>query len=151
MNGHDSSTQGRSTHSPRRPRRRQGENRERLLDAGIIEFASKGYYGSSTAAIATRADVPQPHVYANFRTKQELFLACAARVHDSVIDPGIAGKSHSSSQDEQIARFVYQLVALLEDPSLGQQVRKIAHYLRGALGEQRFDALLLRGGHSLLG
>lgn len=62
----------------RRARRRPGQNRERLLEAGLIEFGLFGYHGAVTAAIAQRADVPQPHVYANFTGKQELFLACLA-------------------------------------------------------------------------
>lgn len=60
----------------RRPRRRPGENRDRLLKAGLIEFGLHGFYGASTSAIALRAEVPQPHVYASFTTKRELFLAC---------------------------------------------------------------------------
>ena len=62
--------------SERRPRRRPGENRDRLLKAGLIEFGLHGFYGASTSAIALRAEVPQPHVYASFTTKRELFLAC---------------------------------------------------------------------------
>lgn len=65
---------------PRRVRRRPGENRERLLTAGITVFGTHGYHGAQTAGIAALADVPQPHVYANFSTKQELFLACTERV-----------------------------------------------------------------------
>lgn len=63
----------------RRPRRKPGENRERLLEAGLIEFGLFGYHGASTSAIAARAGVPQPHVYASFATKRELFLACCVR------------------------------------------------------------------------
>lgn len=66
--------------SHRRARRRPGENRERLIQAGILSFATDGYHGTSTTAIAALAGVPQPHVYANFRTKQELFLACAGAI-----------------------------------------------------------------------
>lgn len=66
--------------SVRRARRRPGENRARLLEAGLVEFGLFGYHGTSTAAIAARAEVPQPHVYTSFRTKQELFLACWERV-----------------------------------------------------------------------
>ncbi|UOQ58464.1 TetR/AcrR family transcriptional regulator [Leucobacter allii] len=61
-----------------RPRRKPGENRQRLVEAGLVEFGLFGYHGASTAGIAARADVPQPHVYASFATKHELFLACVA-------------------------------------------------------------------------
>jgi len=91
----------------RRPRRRPGENRERLVEAGLIEFGLFGYHGASTAAIAARADVPQPHVYASFETKRELFLACldaacarsgAARPDDAAT-PGAAARPDAARPD----------------------------------------------------
>lgn len=70
-----------STQAPRR-RRRPGENRERLIQAGIEAFGWLGYHGASTASIGRQAEVPQPHIYANFTTKQALFLACVSRIRD---------------------------------------------------------------------
>ena len=63
-----------------RPRRRPGENRERLIEAGLIEFGLFGYHGASTAGIAARAEVPQPHLYASFPSKRDLFLATVRRL-----------------------------------------------------------------------
>ncbi|MFC6233624.1 TetR/AcrR family transcriptional regulator [Leucobacter soli] len=85
----------------RRPRRRPGENRERLLQAGIVEFGTRGYRGASTVAIAASAGVPQPHVYASFRTKRELFLACVERALTPLIransgDPDQAAGAHAA-------------------------------------------------------
>ncbi|QIM18414.1 helix-turn-helix transcriptional regulator [Leucobacter coleopterorum] len=77
--------------SSRRPRRRPGQNHELLIEAGIVEFGLYGYQGASTSAIAVRAEVPQPHVYANFATKQELFLECFLRVSTLIFaSPGEA-------------------------------------------------------------
>uniref|UniRef100_UPI003A83CBE5 helix-turn-helix domain-containing protein n=1 Tax=Leucobacter sp. BZR 635 TaxID=3378705 RepID=UPI003A83CBE5 len=72
----------------RRPRRRPGENRAGLIAAGTIEFGLHGYAGAQTSAIASRAGVSQPNVYANFSSKRELFLACVHELLQAVADGG---------------------------------------------------------------
>jgi AcrR family transcriptional regulator len=57
------------------------DRREQVLEAAAREFAELGYQGASTAAIARRAGISQPYIYALFPNKAELFLA----VHDRVI------------------------------------------------------------------
>jgi AcrR family transcriptional regulator len=56
------------------------ERREQVLDAATREFAHRGYHAASTAAIAERAGISQPYIYALFPNKKELFLAAHARV-----------------------------------------------------------------------
>ncbi|MGZ6272992.1 MAG: TetR/AcrR family transcriptional regulator [Candidatus Limnocylindrales bacterium] len=51
------------------------ERREEVVAAAAIEFASTGYAGTSTDAIARRAGVSQPYLFQLFGTKKELFLA----------------------------------------------------------------------------
>ncbi|WP_449277274.1 TetR/AcrR family transcriptional regulator [Leucobacter sp. GX24907] len=127
----------------RRPRRRPGENRLRLLEAGLIEFGLFGYHGASTTSIAHRAEVPQPHVYTNFGSKQELFLACWEFVHDSVQQNlGLVGASE--------AAFFYQTVASVRDRDLVEKVRGDLRELRTVLSEDRFSVLLASGASQLL-
>ncbi len=70
-----------------RPRQTPGsrqsadDRRGQVLEAALREFAELGYHGASTAAIARRAGISQPYIYALFPSKQVLFLA----VHDLVI------------------------------------------------------------------
>jgi AcrR family transcriptional regulator len=45
-------------------RRTADEHREHVLDAAIAEFAAQGYHAASTTAIARRAGISQPYVYA---------------------------------------------------------------------------------------
>jgi AcrR family transcriptional regulator len=52
------------------------ERREAVIDAAIAEFGDHGYHATSTAAIARRAGISQPYIYALFPDKQALFLAC---------------------------------------------------------------------------
>jgi AcrR family transcriptional regulator len=56
------------------------ERREQVLEAATHEFAHRGYHAASTAAIAARAGISQPYIYALFPNKQELFLAAQARM-----------------------------------------------------------------------
>src|SRR5919107_2508883 len=56
------------------------ERRDQLVDAAVKEFAANGFHATSTTAIAKRAGISQPYVYALFPNKHELFLAANLRV-----------------------------------------------------------------------
>jgi AcrR family transcriptional regulator len=56
------------------------ERREQVLAAATHEFARRGYHAASTSAIAERAGISQPYIYALFPNKKELFLAAHARM-----------------------------------------------------------------------
>ncbi|QZA18016.1 TetR/AcrR family transcriptional regulator [Mycobacterium malmoense] len=55
------------------------DRREEVLHAAIIEFAHRGYAGTSTEAIARRAGVSQPYLFRLFAGKHDLFLKCIER------------------------------------------------------------------------
>ena len=55
------------------------ERRSDVLDAALVEFAERGYEGTSTEAIARRAGISQPYLFRLFGTKKELYKASAAR------------------------------------------------------------------------
>ena len=144
-----------SAESPaaKRPRRRPGENRERLLAAGVREFGTFGYHGTSTAAIADAAVVPQPHVYANFETKQDLFLACAERVFGELVRAKQVTSVQLPMQLEQQVlhhRFLLQAVAAAPRVELHEQLAPLLLELRERLGERCFDAALANAATSLL-
>lgn len=126
-----------------RPRRRPGENRERLLEAGIDVFGTFGYHGAATAAIARLAEVPQPHVYANFHTKQELFLACAMRVHERLADLAASAGDHEQASDaSRYGAFLLQCFASAHEPKLQPQLGQLLRELEAKLGEGALVALL---------
>jgi len=60
------------------------ERREHVLDVAIAEFAASGYHAASTTAIARRAGISQPYIYALYRNKQELFLAAYRQVAERI-------------------------------------------------------------------
>jgi AcrR family transcriptional regulator len=67
-------------------RKSAAERREDILAVALEHFASGGYRGASTDAIAREAGISQPYLFRLFRTKQELFLACDERACAKVAD-----------------------------------------------------------------
>ena len=63
------------------PARRKSadERRETVLEAALEEFASRGFTGASTEAIAAGAGISQPYVFRLFGTKRDLFTAVINR------------------------------------------------------------------------
>jgi len=66
--------------APTHLRQTSEERREQVIEAAIREFAEAGYSAASTAAIAERAGISQPYIYALFPSKRDLFLAAHERV-----------------------------------------------------------------------
>lgn len=147
------------TTEPTRSRRKPGENRERLLEAGLIEFGLFGYSGTSTASIAARAEVPQPHVYASFSAKRELFLACASRACETVVqkcsgapaafacadEVGSIGASDAAQTDSEFLRALLMLLqafSAVRDTELRVELAPRLRELRGSLGAPLLAHLL---------
>ncbi|OIK00152.1 TetR family transcriptional regulator [Streptomyces colonosanans] len=55
------------------------ERRESVIRAAIAEFAQKGYFGTSTEAIAKRVGVSQPYLFRLFPNKKAIFAAASRR------------------------------------------------------------------------
>ena len=55
------------------------ERRDDVLDAALVEFAERGYEGTSTEDIARRAGISQPYLFRLFGTKKELFKGSVGR------------------------------------------------------------------------
>ncbi len=91
------------------------ERREQVIRAGIAEFAEQGYQAASTAAIARRAGISQPYIYALFPSKQDLFIA----VHDEVVGrirrAFGAAAARGTTPDEKLALMGDEYGALIAD------------------------------------
>ncbi len=132
----------------RRIRRRPGENRERLQEAGLIEFGLFGFHGTSTGRIAARASVPQPHVYANFRTKQELFLACVSRAVASIVELEPDPRGVQAIPIGAV-RVVYQAYATAQDPALASDLSPLLRELEQHVEPAALGNLLVRAAGAL--
>ncbi len=60
--------------------------RAAVLEAAVGVFGQRGYYGSTTAQVATAAGISQPYIYRLFSDKQELFVAVVDYVSQEMID-----------------------------------------------------------------
>ncbi len=65
-------------------RRSAEERREEIVEVALRHFATGGYHGTSTEAIAREAGISQPYLFRLFKTKRDLFVACCARCYDRV-------------------------------------------------------------------
>ncbi|MEJ5913707.1 TetR/AcrR family transcriptional regulator [Pseudokineococcus sp. 1T1Z-3] len=67
--------------SSRRPPARNDE----LLDAALVAFAARGYFGTTTAQVAEQMGVSQPYVIQTFGSKRELFLRTHAHAGARIV------------------------------------------------------------------
>jgi AcrR family transcriptional regulator len=116
------------------------ERREQLLDAAVTEFAANGFHATSTTAIAKRAGISQPYVYALFPNKHELFLAANAEVVERIRGAFAEAARGLESTEERLDAMGHAYIELLEhreeimfqhqanaaagDPALREPVRR---------------------------
>jgi AcrR family transcriptional regulator len=116
------------------------ERRDQLVDAAVAEFAATGFHATSTTAIAKRAGISQPYVYALFPNKPELFLAANLRVVDRIRTAFAEAARGLPTPEERLAAmgnaymellqnreeimFQHQANAAAGDPALREPVRR---------------------------
>lgn len=88
-----------------RPRLSMAARREQIIAAAFLEFAAHGYYAAGTAAIAARAGISQPYIYALFPDKKSLFLACHERAMQRMRDVLFEAAGHNQSVGSALERI----------------------------------------------
>jgi AcrR family transcriptional regulator len=125
--------------APRGTRASAEERREQVIEAALKEFAAHGFHATTTTAIAQRAGISQPYIYALFENKHELFLAVNRQVVDRIrrtfIEAARAGGDpeerlllmgdsyHQLLTDRDDLLFQLQTHAAVGDPELREPVR----------------------------
>jgi AcrR family transcriptional regulator len=94
-------------------RRTAAERREHVLDAAIAEFAASGYHAASTTAIARRAGISQPYIYALFPNKKALFMAAYSRVVESLWNTLAEAAQGAASPRDALMRMGTAFMRLL--------------------------------------
>ena len=116
------------------------ERREQVIEAAVKEFAANGYHATSTAAIAKRAGISQPYIYALFPNKRELFLAVDRHVVERIRSAFVEAARGQATTDDRLEamghayidlladrdeiRFQMQAHAAAGDPELGASIRR---------------------------
>jgi AcrR family transcriptional regulator len=95
-------------------RRSAEERREEIVEVALRHFAEGGYHGTSTEAIAREAGISQPYLFRLFRTKRELFVACADRCYANVaavFAAAVAGDTPEERRGAMGRAYVERLLA----------------------------------------
>jgi AcrR family transcriptional regulator len=92
-----------------------GERREAVLDAAVHEFAHAGYHAASTTAIARRAGISQPYIYALFPNKKALFIGCQERASNRIRETFVAAAEGAKDVEDRIERMGKAYTGLLDD------------------------------------
>jgi TetR/AcrR family transcriptional regulator len=102
------------------PRMRAGDRRELVLTAATAVFGERGYFGTTTDAVARAANVSQPYVVRMFGTKEALFLAVFERAGTRLLDTFRAAiaENPQSSREEIHRRIGASYGELLTDRGL---------------------------------
>src|SRR6476469_6581166 len=112
------------------------QTRSELLAAAARVFALKGYDGASIADICVEAGLSTGPVYANYRSKAELFVAVleahghrqyrkmlGEQASGDVADfLSMAGSTYDRRKPDDAALVIEAIVASKSDPEVGQLV-----------------------------
>ena len=98
-------------------RQTAAERREHVLDAAIAEFAASGYHAGSTTAIARRAGISQPYIYALYRNKHDLFLAAYRHVAERIRARLVAAAESADDPEAALAAMGEAYLGLIADRS----------------------------------
>ena len=132
------------------------ERRDDVLDAALIEFADRGYEGTSTEDIAKRAGISQPYLFRLFGTKKDLYIASVGRCYRDTLElfqraaEGLRGEEalhamgHAYMEqletDRVWLRGQLQAYAASEDPDIRRVVREgfgdLVAYVRRVTGAE---------------
>lgn len=88
------------------------ERKEKILEVGIKEFASKGYEKANINIIAKKAGISIGLMYKYFSTKEDLFITCIQRgmsILDDAIDEILQSDDKLIIKAEKLIRTTCQL------------------------------------------
>lgn len=125
----------------------RGNGRARILAAAREAFASRGYDGSSTAAIARAAGVTQPLVHYHFATKDELWRAIVLEAFgelDAFGDEMVstrAAASRGGNQADAVAQLEASMRAFVRLMAAHPDIGRIL-IVDGARSSERLEWLI---------
>lgn len=123
------------------------ERREGVIRAAIAEFSQRGYYGTSTEAIAKRVGVSQPYLFRLFPGKKAIFVAASLRCVDDVCR--VLGEAGEGFQGEEavhaMARAYARLIQEQPERLLMQMQTYIAVAAAEAEGDHQFGEAVRAG------
>ncbi|QMU80650.1 TetR/AcrR family transcriptional regulator [Streptacidiphilus sp. PB12-B1b] len=113
------------------------ERRESVIRAAMVEFAERGYNGTSTQLIADRVGVSQPYLFRIFPSKRAIFEAAARRCMDDIREAFVAASEGLSGEDAREAMSLAYIDLIADRSRLMMQMQM---YVSTAAAEAAGDA-----------
>jgi len=113
------------------------ERRESVIRASMIEFAERGYRGTTTTSIAQRVGVSQPYLFRLFPSKRALFEAACRRCMEEV-EETFLGASEGLTGEEAREAMGKAYMGLIADRS--RLMMQMQMYVSTAAAESMGDA-----------
>ena len=135
-----------SNNSPKVVRRDAALTKERILQAGLEDFGSKGYGGARTEVIAKNAGCNIRMLYHYFGNKEGLYLACLERVYTKIRASERELKLHDLGPKQAVAKLVeftydhmrnnrdFVQLAIVENTQRGRFLEKLGPLPHAASG-----------------
>jgi AcrR family transcriptional regulator len=102
------------TYTLKRRAERQEETRQRIVDAAVELHSTLGPAHTSVQAIADRAGVTRPTVYAHFPDARSLFMACSGHVAATMPPPDISAWAAIADPAERLRTALREVYAYYE-------------------------------------
>lgn len=103
-----------SSEGEARKQRQQAQQRVSIIDAAARAFVRAGYEATTMRAIAAEAGFRAPSLYTYFASKEEIFAALVARVHDVVISAFEAPVPSSLSFEQRLELLLMRQMQLVQ-------------------------------------
>lgn len=83
-----------------------GNKKERIMDAAVVEIAHRGYYQTTVARIAKRAGVADGTIYLYFKNKEEILFSVFDRAMGRFISESRVFLSDAVDATEKLRRII---------------------------------------------
>jgi TetR/AcrR family transcriptional regulator, fatty acid metabolism regulator protein len=94
--------------------RREGDKRERILDAAVRVFAEKGFYATRVSEVARAAGVADGTIYLYFKSKDELLVSLFEDRVERLLQFLAVELPRATSAPEKLRRIIELQLGLLE-------------------------------------
>jgi AcrR family transcriptional regulator len=98
-----------------RPRMKRIEREAQILEVAYDTFARRGFDDVSMSAIAERAGITKPILYAHFGSKDGLFAACVKRLNEPMLRQVRAAVDPSDGPDQQLWAGILEQLRFIEN------------------------------------
>jgi TetR/AcrR family fatty acid metabolism transcriptional regulator len=100
----------------------RGDKRDRILEAALKVFASKGFFGAKVADVAAEAAVADGTIYLYFKSKDDLLISLFEHQMSVVISEIQAAIAPGKDPIDKLRRFFVAYVRLVQENRHGTEV-----------------------------